>query len=345
MKITLIEASPNVLSHRVRGMGVYSRFLTNSLKRFYPENEYLLSSKPDNKANINHYLYFEPFFRTLPIIKKGKRVVTVHDLTPLIFPDYFPAGLKGKLKWQLQKLALKNSDVIITDSQSSRKDIVKLTGISDKKIRVVYLAASDNFRKLPEEKVNYVTSKFKLPDRFVLYVGDATWNKNLVRLINAIKKTKIPLVMAGSALVNNNFDKNNPWNKDLKEVQTLASGDTNIIRLGFVDDTDLVALYNKAVLLAMPSIYEGFGLPILEAMSCGTPCLTSDKGSIPEVSGNASFVVDPFDVSDLASGIKELFENESERKVLIDRGLKQAKKFSWEKTAEETLESYKNALE
>jgi glycosyltransferase involved in cell wall biosynthesis len=189
------------------------------------------------------------------------------------------------------------------------------------------------------------TRKFKLPDKYILYVGDVTWNKNLPRLIEAVNKTKYPLVIVGNAFKKDDHDYSNPWNQDLKKAKELASRNNNIISLGFVEDDELVALYNSAHLFLMPSLYEGFGLPILEAMQSGCPVVCSDKGSLGEVAGNAAWFVNPTDVGSIIQGIEKVFEDEKVRKNLIDEGFSQAKKFSWKKTADETVKVYENVNE
>ena len=346
MNIALIDPASHAIQHRVRGAGFYADNLTKSLKKYYPEHNYIFSFYANiSKADIVHFLFFEPFFKTLPFLKRGKTVATVHDLTPLVFPQNFPAGLKGKIKWNLQKLALKKLDAIITDSKSSKKDIVKFTGINEEKIKVIYLAAGEQFRKL--EIGNWkleIKRKYGLPDRFLLYVGDATWNKNLVRLVEAIKRAQIPLIMTGKTLIDTDYDKKNPWNKDLAKVQNMILNDGNIIRLGFVPEDDLISLYNAATVFIMPSLYEGFGLPILEAMSCGCPVVTSKQGSIPEIAQDAAFYVDAYDINDIADGIKKVFLNNDLRSQLSKKGLEQAKKFSWKKTASQTMNVYKEVI-
>ena len=352
MKIA-IDMSPlksgHYLQHRVRGTGFYLQNLKESLEKYYPGNKYIYFQRGDSldkDTDVVHYPYFEPFFLTLPLISENKKIVTVHDLTPLVFPDHFKPGLKGALKWQIQKMALKNADAIITDSESSKKDIVKYVDIAPAKIKVAYLAAGSEFNVIDsKEKINSVKKKYKLPDKFVLYVGDATWNKNLPRLIEAAFKINIPLVMVGKALVDIDVDLKNPWNKDLIRVQKLAEENKNILRLGFVSQEDLVALYNAAIVFVMPSIYEGFGLPILEAMSCGCPVVASRGGSLPEVVGDAGKYVDPLDVTSIADGIKMVFESVDLQKELSQKGMNQAKKFTWVKTADETMAVYKSVAD
>jgi len=344
-----IDVSPletgNFLSHRVRGTGFYIKNLKSSFIKFYPENQYFFFSK--NKKipaglDVVHYPYFEPFFLTLPFKKQTRTVVTVHDLTPIVFPKNFPKGVKGTIKWGIQKKILKRADAIITDSECSRKDIVKHAGINPEKIYTIYLAAGEEFTQIEKSEVR--TEKFKkkygLPEKFILYVGDVTWNKNLPRFLEAVGKIGVPLIMAGKALTDNNFDKSNPWNQDLIKVKKMVKENKKVRLLGFVPTEDLVVLYNIATVFVMPSIYEGFGLPVLEAMSCGCPVVTTKEGSLAEITGEASSFVDPYSVESISKGILNLFKNQDLQKDLSVKGLNQAKKFSWKKTAQETMNIY-----
>lgn len=345
MRITLVTPqSSRAILHRVRGSGFYVQNLIKALSKYFPENEYVLSSYDKiDKTDLVHFPYFEPFFLTLPLYKKFKTVVTVHDLTPLVFPEEFPSGIKGKLKWAVQKKNLEGADLIITDSRCSKKDICRFTGIKEVKVKSIYLSAGEEFRKinLSENKVNNLREKYNIPEKFALYVGDATWNKNLPSLVKAAAKTGIPLVMVGKALKDESFDKSNPWNKDLFETQNLAKNSSGkVYLLGFVSSDDLVSLYNMATLFIMPSFYEGFGLPILEAMRCGCPVITTDKGSLGEIAGNAAFKVDPYSIESIADGIEKVFSDESIQKKLSEQGLENSKQFSWKKTAEDTMDGY-----
>jgi glycosyltransferase involved in cell wall biosynthesis len=344
-----IDISPlktgNFLQHRVRGTGFYLENLKKALLQYFPSNQYTFFTRTENLPNnldLIHIPYFEPFFLTLPKENRIKKIVTVHDLTPLVFPSEFPSGIKGKIKWQIQKSRLRKISYIITDSESSKKDIVKFTGISSSKISVVYLAAGEHFKviKSGDQRLKNVKDKYNLPDKFGLYVGDTTWNKNLPRIIQSFIKTCVPLYIIGKAVAEENFDKTNPWNKDLTKVQELIKTSNLINTLGFIPDEDLVCIYNLATFFAMPSLYEGFGLPILEAMVCGCPVITSKSGSIEEIAGSAAFFVDPYKESEIANGIKEVFENEKLRKELSEKGLAQTKKFSWKETAENTVKVY-----
>jgi len=347
MKIA-IDVSPLQTGHKVRGVGFYLEHLRKALLDYHPENEYTFFTRgeklPDN-IDVVHFPYFEPFFLALPIYNRFKTVVTVHDLTPIVFPKAFPRGLKGELKWQMQRRALKNANAIVTDSDSSKKDIIKFVKVNPDNISVVYLAAGEEFRVLDKGLWSKeIRKKYNLPNKFCLYVGDVTWNKNVPRIINACKLTNVPLVLVGKALAATDFDRNNPWNKDLLEVNLLTEGQKNILKLGFIDTKDLISIYNFATVFVMPSLYEGFGLPILEAMACGCPVITSREGSLKEVAGNAAFYVDAYNETDIAEGIKKLFKNKQLQNEFKQKGLEQVKKFSWEKTALETIRTYEKVL-
>lgn len=343
MKIA-IDVSPLQTGHKVRGVGFYLEHLKSAMVKYFPDNEYVFfqrGEKIPKNVDLVHFPYFEPFFLALPVYNRFKTVVTVHDLTPIIFPDAFPRGVRGQLKWQMQKFSLNKADAIITDSNSSKKDIIKHTGVPAQKIHIVYLAAGENFKKLNDGAWREsITKKYDLPDKFALYVGDVTWNKNLPRLLDAIKEVDIPLVMVGKNLVNENYDKNNPWNRDLNRVWELANQNKKIIRLGFVPDEDLVSIYNLATVFIMPSLYEGFGLPVLEAMACGCPVITGKEGSLPEVAGDAAYYIDVYDYKSIARGIKNVFESSELREELSQKGMENVKKFPWKKTASDTLSVY-----
>ncbi len=347
MKIA-VDVSPLQNDNKVRGVGFYLENLKNALVKYFPENEYIFfetGQKLPNDLDLVHFPYFEPFFLALPIYRRYKTVVTVHDLTPIVFPSLFPRGVKGELMWQMQKLSLKKANAIITDSESSKKDIVKHVGVPAERISVVYLAAGEEFKILDNRSsVLGLRSKYNLPDRFLLYVGDVTPNKNLPRLLDAVTKLEIPIVMVGKSLVSKDYDTNNPWNKDLIRVNELAKGDKNIIRLGFVSNEDLVGIYNLATVFTMPSLYEGFGLPILEAMSCRCPVVTSKEGSLEEVAGTGAYFVDAYNVESIKRGIEKVFNDENLQRELSRKGLENAKRFSWKKTAENTLSVYRQVL-
>lgn len=349
MKIA-IDVSPLQTGHKVRGVGFYLEHLKSSLVNHFPENEYIFFNTGDklpNKVDLIHFPYFEPFFLALPLYKRYKTVVTVHDLTPIVFPNLFPRGFKGQLKWQMQRFSLKQANAIITDSKNSKSDILKYIGVKENKVNVVYLAAGEEFRVLENGKWKMeVRKKYSLPEKFVLYVGDVTSNKNLPRLLNAIQTANIPLVLVGKAFVSD-FDKTNPWNRDLvrihEQIEKFKTESLSLVTiLGFVSQEDLVSLYNAATVSILPSFYEGFGLPVLEAQACGSPVITTKEASLSEVGGSSVYYVDAFNYERMAEGIKKVFEDEKLQEELREKGLENVMRFSWKKTAEETINVYKS---
>lgn len=349
-----IDISPlksgHFLQHRVRGTGFYINNLVKALKEYHSEHEYILFQRGEElpkKIDLIHYPYFEPFFLTLPLVKSVPSVVTVHDFTPFVFPEHFPSGARGNIKWQIQKFSLLRMDAVIADSESSKKDIQKYAGISLRKISVVYLAADRGFsqQEISQRTRDEFLKKYKLPEKFVLYVGDATWNKNVPRLLRATKKAQLPIVLTGKAHSEKQIDAANPWNADLLEVQRMSAHDPDIYRLGFVSFEDLRMLYNIATVFAMPSLYEGFGLPVLEAMQSGCPVVTTSRGSIPEIGKDAVYYVDPENEEHIAEGIVAVFHDDKMQRSLREKGLEQARKFSWKKTAEQTITVYRSLLE
>ena len=348
MKIA-IDISPLQSGHKVRGVGFYLSYLKKALLEYFPENDYQFFTQGeaiDNSVDLVHYPYFDPFFPTLPFQKKHKTVVTVHDLTPLVFPEHFPAGIKGSLRWQLQRFNLQKVDGILTDSEASKKDIIKIVGFQEERVDVAYLAAGEEFERLKDEdlRLKNIKKKYQLPEEFILYVGDVTWNKNVPRLLQAIQKVDIPLVLVGKSLAATDFDKTNKWNSDLIEVQKLAEQNKNVTRLGFVSTEDLVGLYNLATVFVFPSVYEGFGLPIVEAMQSGCPVIISHEGCMPEVGGDAAAYFDGYDTESLREVIQRVWQLKKLQKELSEKGLEQAKKFSWRRTAGKTIHAYKEAL-
>ena len=347
-----IDVSPLKTGHKFRGIGFYTERLVEALKKFDKENEYILTSHQSlvtsHQFDLIHYPYFDLFFLTLPIKKHAPVAVTIHDVIPLVFPEHYPKGLKGWCKLQRQKLSLKNVRVVITDSQNSKKDIVKYLGFSKDKIFVVPLAPGDEFKPLAISHQLLVKTrrKYSLPERFILYVGDVNWNKNIPGLIKAFKTIErlnneaIKLVLVSKALE----DKNLPETKTILRLIKELGLNNRIKILGFVPTKDLVAIYNLAAVYCQPSFYEGFGLPVLEAMACGTPIVCSKTSSLPEVAGDAAIFVDPKDIKSISQGIKHVIENEEVKETFRKKSISRANQFSWKKTAEKTIGVYKKIL-
>lgn len=345
MKITIdINPIQTQGDHAVRGVGSYTELLYKNLKRFDNSNEYIFlgnNKEIDSSVDIIHYPYFDPFSLTLPFLSIKKSIVTVHDLIPLVFQNHFEVGLRGSVKWFIQKKLLKNVKAIITDSNCSKKDIIRLTDIQNDKIHVVYLAISDSFRKIKDKNLlKKIKAKYNLPENFVLYVGDVTWNKNVPRLIEALKTLDIPVVLVGKTITKKIFDQSNSWNSDLTKIHRLTDGNPNFLKLGFIGQDDLIGIYNLATVLAIPSYYEGFGLPILEAMQCGCPVVTSERGSIPEVGLDAVVYIDPENTESIRDGIKSVLNDKRFRDELSKKGIERAGDFTIKKFIENTVAVY-----
>jgi len=377
MKVA-VDVTPLKTAHQFRGIGAYTKRLVEALQSLKVADfsvELIEKGEIPKDCDIVHYPYFDLFWPTLPLIKKKKTVVTIHDVIPLVFPEQYPPGIKGNLRFQKQKLALKTVNAAICDSKNSKKDIVKYLGFPKDKIFVVYLAAGEEFKKLAfrrnlakraigNSKLE-IQKRYHLPNQFVLYVGDVNYNKNIRGLVKACEQIKTPLVIVGKQAVEKDIDRTHPENRDLVWLQdycqssvvslqssvfsrpfrrNLAKRASSVILTGFVPDEDLVIIYSLASVYCQPSFYEGFGLPVLEAMACGTPVVTSKKSSLPEVAGKAAIMVDPNDINDIANGLTVAIEDENLREDLIQRGLEQAKKFSWEKVANETYKVYQKVV-
>lgn len=345
MKVA-IDVSPLYGQSGSRGLGMYTKNLLELLKKEdRVEILEFVGKKIPKSADLIHYPYFPLFFISLPVFSQKKFVVTVHDLTPLVFPKAYPPGVKGKINFFIQKNLLLGAKRIIADSENSKKDIVKFIDYPKEKIDVVYLAPANNVRKIVDKTVlSKIIKKYGLPEKFVLYVGDVNYNKNLSRLVMACRLAKIPLVVAGKQAVQADFDKANIENKPLIEFLKLAKNNKDVLRLGFVEKDELSGLYSLASVYCQPSLYEGFGLQILEAMVCGCPVVTSDVSSLPEVAGEAALMVDPYNVDAIAEGIKMVVKDKRLFDKMVALGLKQAGKFSWKKTAAETIKTYEKVL-
>jgi len=328
-----------------RGVDVYATSLYNELASTHSRDKTFLSrgSVGNQVVDIVHYTFFDPFFLTLWARKhKAKYVVTVHDLIPLKFPEHFPVGLRGRFKWILQKSALRGASAIITDSTCSQNDICELTGISKEKVFVVPLAAGHT--TVNQMLVKTVRSEYALPERYILYVGDINWNKNIPGLIKAfalLQSKETHLVLVGKAFESS---------KGTKEYSAIHSAITEsglsqfIHMLGFVPSHHLPAIYRGATLYVQPSWYEGFGFPILEAMEQGTPVASSNTGSLPEVAGELAHYFDPSDVGSMSLVIKSLLSNKEKREKFVEDGKKWARTFSWERVVKETHAVYERII-
>lgn len=346
-----LNITPLKTAHKNRGIGYYTDNLLAHLKK----NDSVLIQTFTNISEIKdvdivHYPWFDFFFHTLPIAKKAPTVVTIHDVIPLIFKEYYTVGFKGQVSFFLQKLALRNCKAFITDSTISKKDISQYLKLQEEKVNPIPLGVDNNFKPLSGDKKLFVKRKFSLPDRFVLYTGDANWVKNLPFLVEGFKLLRedlnfidVKLVLVGGVFLKKIDNIDHPELNSLKRVNELIyklNLEKEVIRLGQIDIKDLAGIYNLATVYVQPSFYEGFGLPVLEAISCGTPVVCSKDGSLPEVGGNAAIYFDPKNVNQLVHLLREVLNDKSLQNKLSKMGLKQADKYSWEKTAAESIKIY-----
>lgn len=346
MKVAF-NISPLNSGHKTRGIGSYTFNLLKELKRQQDvEIQEFTTFNEIKDADVIHVPYFDLFQHTLPLKKKFPTIVTIHDVTPLVFPKQYPKGIRGSVNLTLQKLSLKNVSCVITDSHSSKTDIHKYLNVPLEKIDVVHLAPAENFKVINDKnKLNMVAKKYNLPEKFALYTGNINWNKNLLNLTDACKKAGIDLVMVGSGFEKKN-DLNHPELRSYQDFLDKYAHDPNVKILGYVDTVDLVAIMNLATVVLLPSFYEGFGLPILESQASGTPVITSKLSSMPEVAGDGAVLVDPYSVEEIAKAIIDVISDKAQvtRHKLHQAGLDNIRRFSWEKCAKETVEIYKKVL-
>ncbi len=271
----------------------------------------------------------------LPYLGDVPTVLTVHDMIFKLFPEH----QKRQNYWYLNAtmpLYCRRADAIVTVSESSKRDIVQQYGLDPAKVHVIYEAAAPEFAPAPPEAVTRAQERYGLPERFALHVGTIEPRKNLTRLVEALQRLRdrgliIPLVVVGGKgwLYEGFFQR-------LEELE--VRHDTHFP--GYVAAEDLPAVYSAATLTVVPSVYEGFGLPVLEAMSCGVPVACSDRSSLPEVGGDAALYFDPYDEEAMAEAIAALWTQPTRAEALGAAGREQAGRFSWQRAAEQTLAVY-----
>ena len=337
------------------GMGFYVSNLVKSLQKIAPENQYILIS-PKRKGDFSMpqrwwwdqarvpltaqkqraEILHQPCF-SAPLLWRGKLVMTVHDLILVFFPENIPIASRFFFsRWM--PFTYRRADQIIVDSLSTKKDLVKVTDISEAKITTIYLGVEEVYRQnLPKEKLAAVKKRYQTGEKFILHVGTIEPRKNLKFLVEvfseAIKRHSLPynLVITGKR----------GWYYEgifqrLKELGL----EKRVIFTGYLPEDDLPALYQAANLFVFPSLYEGFGLPPLEAMASGTPVISSDTSSLPEVVGEAGLLLPPDDRNGWVKAINAALTDSRLAEKLAAGGRQQATKFSWDKCGQETLEVY-----
>lgn len=274
-----------------------------------------------------------------PFILPCLCVLTMHDVTPLIFPELTPTI--SRYYWNIAfKISARLAHLIITASHSAKRDLIRFLAVSEQKIEVIYHGSEPEISDLRNKShLGFVQNKGESDAPYILWVGKMYSHKNLSRLLCAYKRLKETYQNISHRLVLCGM-KGWGYSSLIKTIEELALED-KVVFTDYVPDDVLISIYVSASLFVFPSLTEGFGLPVLEAMSCRVPVITSNCGAMAEIAGEAALLVDPYNVEEIAGAMHRILTDETLRATLIKKGLKRAKEFSWEKTAKEILEVYK----
>lgn len=276
-----------------------------------------------------------------PVMQPSPFVLTIHDASLFLYSQYHPRARLATIRLILPTIT-RRAAAVITVSDHARRELVRVLGLPAGKVHVVHEAAPAAFQPVTDgATLAALRQKYRLPEHFLLYVGTLEPRKNLGRLVRALKRIRqagFPhhLVMVGER----------GWMMEGFEREIEQLGLADVVHLtGFVPTEDLPGLFSLATLFTFPSLYEGFGLPPLEAMACGTPVLSSNNSSLEEVCGDAAYLIDPHDEEALTEGLRLLLSDPERRADLARRGLERTRHFSWERAAEETVAIYNQVLE
>lgn len=337
------------------GFGFYVKNLTENLKKVDPKNKYMLLAPKTQRdfSTQQRFIWDQLTFPNLarkakvdilhqpcfsaPLFYSGKVIITIHDLIYHFFPKNIPSGSRFYFsKWM--PLTYRKADKIIAISENTKRDIIDLLNIPEEKIIVIHSAVGEEYKPINDpQAIALVKKKYNTGENFILDVGTLEPRKNLQFLVKAfnlaLKKGKIDcnLVLTG---------KKGWYYEGLFALVNELKLEQRVIFAGYVQDEDLPLLYNAARIFAFPSLYEGFGFQPLEALSCGTPVIAANNSSIPEVVGDAGILLDIESEKVWAEEIIRVMTDEQLAKTLSQKGLEQAKKFSWAKTARETVKVY-----
>jgi len=285
-----------------------------------------------SKATLYHSAYY-----LMPYIPGVPSIVTCYDLIPLIYPQYFTA-VQRLIFRTAHWLALRTARVTLAISESTKNDLVRFFQVDPQRIVVTPLAADAHFQPPSRAAIDRARQQHALPDRYLLYFGSNKPHKNVPRLVEAFARANLQFPASNFQLViAGHWDERYPQAKAL--VEQLGLRDT-VRFIGPVQDADLPALYGGAEVFVFPSQYEGFGFPVLEAMACGAAVVCGNRSSLPEVAGDAALLCDPTDVAALARAIEQALTDRDLNAALRQRGLARAAQFTWEQTAQHTLEVY-----
>ncbi len=292
-------------------------------------------------------VFFSPHIFLSSTSKDCRTVVTFHDLSFEKYPEFYSAG---KNYWHFsmnpQKQAQK-ANRIIAVSKSTKDDLVKLYGINPDKIKVIYSGISRaSETENHGSEIEKIKARYSLPEKYILYLGTLEPRKNIVGLIKAYEllKNKFRIHNSGFIIPKLVIAGSKGWlYEDIFKAAKNSSAKNDIIFTGFIEDKDKPILYKLSELFVYPSFYEGFGFPPLEAMAYGTPVITSNFSSLPEAVEDAAIMVNPYNLDELLKAMEIILSNDSLKKHLVKKGYEQIKKFSWQKCAEETLNTLKSA--
>jgi len=286
-------------------------------------------------------LFHSPMYG-VPLLCPCPKILTVHDLTPLIFPETI-TKFRHKVVFRFNFFTSKYADRIITPSQHSKRDLMRYLDIPAKNISVTLEGVTEQYKILQNRKdIEQIRTRYHIPGKYLLYVGGFDKNKNLFTLVKAfhllqknILKNNLFLVFVG-ALTQDALS--------LREFVKTCKLEDRVIFTNFVPEEELIKLYNGAEIFVFPSLYEGFGLPPLEAMACGVPVITSNAASLPEIVGDAGIQVDPRSPEELCHALTEVLTNQGLRKDMQKKGIERASSLSWEETARKTMHVYQEVF-
>lgn len=313
------------------------RWHDNLAKAWYEQISYPRACR-ERAVDVAHVPYFAP-----PLFSSTTTVVTIHDLIPLILPSYRGSGAV-RLYMRLVSRAARRATLILTDSQASARDIEELLNVPQERLRVIPLAVDAAYRPLPPEDRKPVLQRLGVPSRYLLYLGGFDQRKNVDGLLRAYARARddlddVPLVIAGRLPA-----EDTPFNPHPKRIMEELGISTRVHYTGWVLEADKPALYSGATAFFFPSLYEGFGLPVLEAIACGTPAIVGSGSSLEEVAGPGGIAVPPTDIKALSEALIRVVQDADLRQTLARRGLEHARRLSWRATAERTVEVYYEAL-
>ena len=276
--------------------------------------------------------FYSPDFVLPPTLPHARTLLTVHDLSFLLYPEHFVPKLVRYLTTVVPR-SIARADRVLADSESTRDDLISQYDTPPDKVEVLYSGADSRFQPSPTSgEQERLQARYRIGKRpYVLSVGTLQPRKNYVNLIRAFARLECgtQLLIAGG------------WGWLYECVFAEAEKHNDRVHLlGLVDDADLPALYRNAALFALPSLYEGFGLPVLEAMACGIPVVCSDCSSLPEVAGDAALLVDPCDPDAIAAAMTTVLTDDDQRIEMVSRGLAQASRFTWDKAARQLLDVF-----